>query len=161
MIDNIEDLDSMSTIISVIIVSRLKFIPQDSVSGITSNNLLLYAGAVFLDSFPRDLPVDDTRVLSTYEKLQQARTVLLRYKMALFDASGPDALLENRFGGRRLGDSSVRRFTDEWWDTLGNSFLPTITEPLSVNVETENGMDMSHMGDAGNCTSLASRAEAS
>jgi len=164
MIDNIEDLDSMSAIITDIIVSRLTSYPEES-PNCSSNNLILYAGALFLHWFPSDLPKDNTKVKSIYAKLHQACIVLLRYKNALFDTSGPDALLEDRFNGWvdvEPAYSWPQRFTNEWWDMLGNSFLPSVIDlhlPSSANVKTENVVAKFDIGDDESSSGRESRVD--
>ncbi|KAF4618838.1 hypothetical protein D9613_009698 [Agrocybe pediades] len=99
-------------------------------------NLLFYAASIYLSAFPKTTPCPWTRSIhSVYEKLEDARKVLVQYKARVLDVVGPDQVIERHFvdyydplyGPTDMSQLDVlripRRFSAEWWSFLEVPFV--------------------------------------
>ncbi|KAF9550439.1 hypothetical protein CPC08DRAFT_715289 [Agrocybe pediades] len=120
----------------------------------TTYNLLLYAASIYLSAFPRNPPNPWTpSMLSVYNKLEEARIALIRYKAEVLDVVGQDQAIERRFVeyyrssfdsiDRPLHHISTsyrtqnvsqlpRRFTTGWWRFLEEPFLYRAGEEVRI-----------------------------
>ncbi|KAF4618576.1 hypothetical protein D9613_009681 [Agrocybe pediades] len=116
-------------------------VPSDERDGDgTTYNLLFYAASIYLSAFPKNAPGPWTPSMwSVYERLEEVRIAVIRYKARVLDIIGPDHTIETQFIDYQeflFAEVEVsqlsRRFSAEWWSSLEEPFLYPTGEEVRI-----------------------------
>ncbi|KAF9558290.1 hypothetical protein CPC08DRAFT_751538 [Agrocybe pediades] len=138
---------AIADIITTCLQTHLDVLASERDGDHPTYNLLFYAASIYLSAFPKTIPVSWTpSIWSVYEKLEEARMVLVQYKATVLDVVGPDHTIERQFteyfnSSLYFVDTSQlpRRFTAEWWRFLEEPFLYRAGEEVRIGTG-EDGM---------------------